>query len=77
MGCKDVGIQKSELVTNTQFLFIVSIICKICRSEVPIEISSTFCGAHSVPKGKSAAEVWTFISSQIQIFPHIFVTYNI
>ena len=27
------------------------------RSKCPIEISSTFCGAHSVPKGSTAAEV--------------------
>ncbi|XP_023345291.1 probable imidazolonepropionase isoform X2 [Eurytemora carolleeae] len=31
-------------------------VLELARREVPIEISSTFCGAHSVPKGKSAAE---------------------
>ena len=45
------------------------------RPKCPIEISSTFCGAHSVPKGSTAAEVAQL--RRLLAHYHIFTIYGI
>merc|ERR1719468_232843 len=47
---------KSGYGLNTETELKMLRVLELARSKVPIEISSTFCGAHSVPKGMSAEE---------------------